>query len=118
MDGLDRQRPRKVMFLVTDGVQSKRYQPWGSTAFRPIDVSLCDTIKRRGIPMVVLNVRYVPMPSEAAYQGTVQRFQDQLAPALRSCASEGMYFEAERPQEILSAFERFSSLMASYRLAR
>jgi hypothetical protein len=68
--------------------------------------------------MVVLNVRYVPMPSEAAYQGTVQRFQDQLAPALRSCASEGMYFEAERPQEILSAFERFSSLMASYRLAR
>jgi hypothetical protein len=116
--GTDRQDPRKVFFLVTDGVQSKRFYPWGSSAFRPIDVSLCEAIRRRGIPVAVLNVRYVPMPSEAPYRGTVGRFQDQLAPNLRACATEGMYFEAERPDEILQAFEKFTGTLSQYRLAR
>jgi hypothetical protein len=66
----------------------------------------------------VLNIRYVPMPTEAPYNGTVARFQNQLAPNLKACASEGMYFEAEKPEEILRAFERFTSALTSYRLSQ
>jgi Flp pilus assembly protein TadG len=118
MDGGDRSRPRKFLFLVTDGVQSKRGQPWGSSAFRPIDVRLCEMFKKRGFPVAVLNVRYVPMPTEAPYNGTVARFQSQLAPNLRACASDNLYFEAERPDEITRAFEKFSGALTAYRISR
>lgn len=117
-DGTDRLKPRKMLFLVTDGVQSKRNQPWESSAFRPIDVALCTTLKQRGVPVAVLNIRYVPMPGDAAYMGTVGRFQTQLAPALRACATEGFYFEAENPDEIKRAFAEFSGKLTSYRLSR
>lgn len=118
MDGTDRSKPRKFLLLITDGVQSKRGQPWESSAFRPIDASLCDTFKKRGFPVAVLNIRYVPMPSEAPYNGTVARFQSQLAPNLRTCASDNLYFEAERPEEIIRAFERFSGMLSAYRISR
>jgi transposase len=93
--------------LVTDGVQSRRFSPWNSNEFRPIDVELCQRIKDKGVTLAVVNVEYVKLPGDAAYEGTVGRFHHRIRPALRSCASSAeFYFEADDPKQLRSEFKR------------
>ncbi len=114
--GDGRTAPKKYALLVTDGVQGKRDR---SIGFRPFDANLCSQLKSQGVTMIVLNTEYVPMPNEAPYRETVMPIQDQLAPALRACASPGFYFSATDQQDIVRAFDSiFQSLMAKIRLTQ
>lgn len=106
--------PKKFAIIVTDGVQGRRDRVGG---FHPFDSTLCDTLKGRGVTVMVLNTKYVPMPAEAAYRDTVMPIQNQLEPALQACASAGYYFSATDQAEIDDAFTKiFNAIQARLRL--
>jgi hypothetical protein len=101
--------PFKYVIMVTDGVQGQRSRVGG---FHPFDPAVCQGIKNRGITMIVLNTKYIPMPTSAPYIQTVAPIYDQLEPALRACASPGWYFSAVDQDEIMASFDH---MMAAIR---
>jgi len=106
--------PKKFAIIVTDGVQGRRDRVGG---FHPFDSRLCDQLKGQGVTVMVLNTKYIPMPTEAAYQQTVMPIQNQLEPALQACASTGYYFSATDQADIDLAFNRiFDAIQARLRL--
>lgn len=109
--------PRKFVLLVTDGVQGRRDRNGG---FHPFNSALCNDLKSKNITVMVLNTKYIPMPTMVPYQQTVQPIQGQLEPALQACASPGNnYFSAIDQSDIDAAFEQiFIKLMASLRITR
>jgi len=109
--------PRKFVLLVTDGVQGRRDRNGG---FHPFNSALCNDLKSKNITVMVLNTKYIPMPTMVPYQQTVQPIQGQLEPALQACASPGNnYFSAIDQSDIDAAFEQiFVKLMASLRITR
>ena len=109
--------PRKFVLLVTDGVQGRRDRVGG---FHPFNSALCNDLKTKNITVMVLNTKYIPMPTMTPYQQTVQPIQNQLEPALQACASPGNnYFWAIDQSDIETAFEQiFVKLMASLRITR
>lgn len=108
--------PKKFAIIVTDGVQGRRDRVGG---FHPFDARLCDQLKGQGVTVMVLNTKYIPMPTEAAYQQTVMPIQNQLEPALMACASTGYYFSATDQADIDLAFNRiFDAIQARLRLVQ
>ncbi|HMN74172.1 MAG TPA: pilus assembly protein TadG-related protein [Rhodoblastus sp.] len=108
--------PKKFAIIVTDGVQGRRDRVGG---FHPFDSRLCDSLKGQGVTVMVLNTKYIPMPTEAAYQQTVMPIQNQLEPALQACASTGYYFSAVDQADIDLAFNRiFDAIQARLRLVQ
>lgn len=108
--------PRKFAIIVTDGVQGRRDRVGG---FHPFDARLCDALKGQGVTVMVLNTKYIPMPTEPAYQQTVMPIQNQLEPALMACASTGYYFSAMEQADIDLAFNRiFDAIQARLRLVQ
>jgi len=92
--------PRNFVVIVSDGMQFD----WHSIAPGPIGTSACESIKSRGIPVAVIQLRYVPDPGNVHYEHWVApRFND-LGPALQACASPGMFYSADTPQQIQEAF--------------
>ena len=88
--------------IVTDGVQGRRSRVGG---FHPFDSNLCGPLKSKST-VIVLNTKYVPMPTQQPYRETVMPIQDLLAPALQACATSGWYFEAQDANDIHAQFER------------
>jgi len=108
--------PKKFAIIVTDGVQGRRDRVGG---FHPFDARLCDALKGQGVTVMVLNTKYIPMPTESAYQQTVMPIQSQLEPALTACASTGYYFSATDQADIDLAFNRiFDAIQARLRLVQ
>lgn len=108
--------PKKFAIIVTDGVQGRRDRVGG---FHPFDSRLCDNLKGQGVTVMVLNTKYIPMPTEGAYQQTVMPIQNQLEPALQACASTGYYFSAVDQADIDHAFNRiFDAIQARLRLVQ
>lgn len=105
--------PEKFAIIVSDGVQGRRDRVGG---FKPFDARLCDTIKGQRVTLIVLNTKYIPMPTEPAYQQTVQPIQNQLEPALKACASPGWYFSATDKTEIMAAFDAIDRAIQTSKL--
>lgn len=105
--------PEKFAIIVSDGVQGRRDRVGG---FKPFDSKLCDTIKGQNVTLVVLNTKYIPMPTEQAYRETVQPIQSQLEPALKACASPGWYFSATDKTEIMAAFDAIDRAIQTAKL--
>ncbi|MBY6239920.1 pilus assembly protein TadG-related protein [Methylosinus sp. Sm6] len=114
-------KPQEVLMLVTDGVDDASHYLSGqcSTRFnwsysnsfgsfyrcqQPIDVSLCSTIKSRGIRIAVLYTTYFPVTSNGWYRDTVAPFISQVPTNLQSCASSPqLYFEVNTNGDITEA---------------
>jgi Flp pilus assembly protein TadG len=102
-------QPQKVLFYVTDGVAdlskpngcSKPVT--GTRCQQPIDVSYCDTMKKRGVRIAVLYTTYLPLPTNDWYNTWVAPFQSQIGSNLQTCASPGLYFEVSPTQGIADA---------------
>ena len=105
--------PEKFAIIVSDGVQGRRDRVGG---FRPFDVALCNMIKGQRVTLIVLNTKYILMPTQQAYRETVQPIQSQLEPALQACASPGWYFSATDKTEIEAAFHAIDSAIHSAKL--
>ena len=132
--GLSSASPQKVLFFVSDGVADEPNpgscsQPTtGGRCQEPIDVSLCTTIKQRGIKIAVLYTTYLALPTNAWYMSWIDPFNkgpygpsvnSQIAANMQSCASSGLYFEVSPTQGISDAMNAlFKKVLAQAHLSQ
>ncbi len=110
--GASTSSPKAVLFIVTDGVDDKQgtscNQPILTRGgiqrcLQPFDITMCTTIKNRGINIAILYTEYFPLGSDSFYQKYVAPFQSQIGPNLQSCASPGLYFAVSTDDDITNA---------------
>jgi hypothetical protein len=75
----------------------------GTRCQEPIDVSRCETMKKRGIKVAVLYTTYLPLPTNAWYNTWIKPFSNEIGAQMQSCASPGLYFEVSPTQGISKA---------------
>ena len=110
--------PMKYLFFVSDGVADEyntgcsKPTVSGGRCQSPIDVSLCTTIKNRGIKIAVLYTTYLQLPTNTWYMTYIDPFNkgpfgpspnSEVAKNMQSCASPGLYFEVSPTQGISDA---------------
>jgi Flp pilus assembly protein TadG len=133
-DGSASSSPQKILFFVSDGVAdaaniactrstSQGQDPQTGTTYtrcqEPLTVSLCDTIKNRGIKIAVLYTTYLALPTNGWYMSWIDLFNQgpygpspnsQIATNMASCASPGFYFEVSPtdgiPQAMTALFQK------------
>lgn len=108
-NGSSSQTPEKVVFFVADGVGDS-YKPTsctkkttGGRCMEPIDVQYCTALKTAGYKVAVLYTTYLPLPTNGWYNAWVKPFQSEIATKMRSCASDGLFFEVSPTQGISDA---------------
>jgi Flp pilus assembly protein TadG len=109
-DGRSPSRPQKMLFFVSDGLHNSPSAP-GCTqkttssgrCQMPLEPSLCTAIKDRGVRIAVLYTTYLPLPTNGWYNTWIAPFQNQIAKNMRSCASEGLFFEVSPSEGITEA---------------
>jgi len=118
-DGSSAKKPRKFLFVMTDGVEdmpqpdlacrsSVTYDPTHCSA--PFDRKNCDAYKANGVTVAVIYTTYLKVPF---YDMFVQPFADEIVPNLKACASGPDWFaEASDAASIDKAIGQF------YQLAR
>lgn len=93
-------RPRNFVIIVTDGMQFD----WNRISSGPISNAPCEDIKARGISVAVIQLRYVELKGDGAFETYVRPHFTKLGPALEKCASPGMFYSADTPDQIKKAF--------------
>lgn len=110
--------PLKYLFFVSDGVADE-YNPskclkstTGGRCQSPIDPTLCDNMKNRGVKIAVLYTTYLQLPTNPWYMTWIDPFNagpwgpspnSQIAQNMQACASPGFYFEVSPTQGISEA---------------
>jgi hypothetical protein len=95
--------PQEVLFLVTDGVEDEYVN--GVRTYTT-NTSWCSTIKNRGIRIAIVYTTYFPLPNTPAnawYTQYVAPIQPNIAPALQSCASPGLFYQVDTDGDISAA---------------
>ena len=136
--------PQKFLFLVSDGVadevnSSSCTQPTtngkdpqtGKSYVRcqePLTVSLCDTLKNRGVKIAVLYTTYLALPTNSWYMSWIDPFNQgpyapsvnsKIAQNMQSCASPGLYFEVSPTDGISQAMNTlFEKAVTQARLTK
>jgi hypothetical protein len=117
--------PQKVLFFVSDGVADEfnllscSQLTIVGRCQEPINVTLCTTMKNRGIKIAVLYTTYLPLPTNAWYNTWIAPFQNQIGPSMQSCASPGLYFEVSPTDGIAQAMNAlFQKAVAQAHLAK
>ncbi len=95
----------KVLILATDGVQSLNDAKKPTVQIRPLDLTLCNSIKAKGIKLGIIYTYYEKIPNNAWYMKYVNPFQPNLPDHLQGCASPGMYALATSEADIVTAFQ-------------
>jgi hypothetical protein len=114
---------QKIVFFVSDGVGDS-YKPsictkktTGGRCQEPIDVSVCEKLKKRGIRVAVLYTTYLPLPTNAWYNTWIKPFQSDIGTKMSECASPGYYFEVSPTEGIAEAMEAlFLKIVSNPRL--
>lgn len=96
--------PRRVVVLVTDGMQFN----WSAVRAGEIEPEVCEEVKSTGAIMAVVQLRYVELNGDWAFEHYVRPHFHQLGPALQACASDGYYFQGDTPDEIRRAFDELA----------
>jgi hypothetical protein len=125
--------PMKYLFFVSDGVADEyntgctKPTVSGGRCQSPIDVSLCTTIKSRGIKIAVLYTTYLQLPTNSWYMTYIDPFNkgpfgpspnSEIAQNMQSCASPGLYFEVSPTQGISDAMNAlFKKAVADARIS-
>lgn len=116
--GLNGQRPQAIMFIITDGMRDE-YRWWGGPEVA-IDVAKCDMIKNRGIRIAVLYTEYLrqSLDNDGWSLGNVAPYLYQVEPALKACASSGLYTKVSTDQDIYTALDGlFQNAVATARIS-
>ena len=108
--GMSSNSPDEVLFMVSDGTNDSYDCAYsnGNTCRRitPLDTTTCDTLKNRGVRIAVLYTTYLPLPTNSFYNTYMKPYVEptsQIAAAMQSCASPGLYFEVSPSQGIPDA---------------
>lgn len=116
-------KPQEIMFIITDGARDE-FRPGGKPELA-IDTSKCDAVKNRGIRIAVLYTEYLPDSvagnswSIDPNQGNVLNRLPQIATALESCASDGLYYKVTTDDDISAALNSlFQKAVATSHLTR
>jgi Flp pilus assembly protein TadG len=107
----------KYLIFVTDGVQDlyNCSYLWCHQT-KTLTSSSCTALKNKGINVAVIYTTYLPM-ADNQYVQLVQPLASNIAPALQSCASSGLYFAATDATEISNAFSSiFTNVLSNARL--
>jgi len=96
--------PQEVLFIVTDGVEdeqsgsSRLEQAMNNLGNAPdgtkFGTDWCTTIKNRGIQIAILYTDYLPVPANNWYKTKIAPIQSDIGPALKACASPGLFYDA------------------------
>jgi Flp pilus assembly protein TadG len=121
-----RAAPQKVLFFVSDGVADEynsnscsQKTVSNGRCQEPIDLSLCTTLKNRGVLIAVLYTTYLPLPTNSWYNQYIKPFAGQISPTMQSCASPGLFFEVSPTQGISQAMTAlFQNAVMTARLTR
>lgn len=100
-------KPQEVLLIVTDGVEDE--PSGGSRKQSYMGGDMCTTIKKRGIRIAVLYTTYNPLPASSWYKSYIAPIQDQIGPALQSCASPGLYSVVDTGDDISGALKTLTS---------
>lgn len=142
-DGTKSSSPLKILFFVSDGVadaaniscsqpttagQDPQTNKQYTRCQEPLNVSLCTTMKNRGIKIAVLYTTYLALPTNAWYMSWIDPFNkgpygpfpnSQIAANMQSCASPGFYFEVSPTDGISEAMNvLFQKVVQSARLTK
>jgi Flp pilus assembly protein TadG len=126
-DGSTPNKPQKVVFFVSDGVQDADtssclkttvpgQDPQTGTKYTrcqsPLDPKRCQAMKNRGIKIAVLYTTYLALPTNGWYMSWIDPFNagpygpspnSEVAQNMEACASPGLYFEVSPTQGISDA---------------
>lgn len=100
-------KPEKFIVIVTDGMQFD----WNAITPGPIGSTACQDLKSRGFRVGVVQLRYVRLDGDGAFNTWVKPVYDQITPALQACASAGYYFHADNPDEVRAAFRQLAKTL-------
>ncbi len=84
---------------------------WNSIAPGPIGSLGCQDMKSRGFRIGVVQLKYVRLDGDGAFNTWVRPVYDQITPALQACASAGYYFHADNPDEVRAAFRQLAKTL-------
>ncbi len=85
-------KPQEVLFFVTDGVEDEQTTSCtkplsGNRCQSPINPTLCQAIKDKGIKIAVLYTEYLAVTSNGWYNSWISPFQSTIGDKLQACAS-------------------------------
>jgi len=98
----------KLLVIATDGVATQR-----SVKVTPLDTALCDRIKEAGYQIGVIDVPYADLKGDRPYEYWVRPIREDIAPALKRCASPGLYFRAEKDTDVAELLARVPEVVAA-----
>ncbi|MBC8129043.1 MAG: hypothetical protein H7Y08_01830 [Rhizobiaceae bacterium] len=108
-DGSSESSREKILFFVSDGV-GDAYKPYnctkkksGNRCQEPIDTSLCQPLKDRGVKIAVLYTTYLPLPKNGWYNTWIKPFQPEIPSRMAACATPGLYYEVSANGGIVEA---------------
>jgi Flp pilus assembly protein TadG len=100
---------QKVLFLVSDGVEDvarpaciKRTTN-GTRCQAPLDPTVCESIKKNGVSIAVLYTTYQPIENNDWYKTWIKPFRSEIPTAMKSCATDGLFFEVSPSEGIEDA---------------
>lgn len=99
--------PEKFIIIVTDGMQFD----WHAIAPGPVGSLACQDLKSLGFRLGVVQLKYVRLDGDKAFDIWVKPVYDQITPALKACASPGYYFHADNPDEVRTAFRQLAKTL-------
>jgi Flp pilus assembly protein TadG len=95
-------QPQAVLFVITDGMRDE-LRPNGKPEVG-FDENLCSTIKNRNIRIAVLYTEYLKESLSDNWSKTnVLPNLPKVEPALRNCASNGLYYKVTTDEDISAA---------------
>jgi Flp pilus assembly protein TadG len=131
--------PLKYLFFVSDGVadesntgclKTMKNATFGNISPRcqsPINPTLCQSLKDKGIKIAVLYTTYLQLPTNSWYMGWIDPFNkgpfgpspnSEIAQNMKACASDGFYFEVSPTQGIADAMNAlFRKAVADARIS-
>jgi len=114
--------PQEVVFLVTDGVEDKIATSCPNATFasnsrcqQPLDTTMCNTIKGRGIKIAILYTEYLQLKTpnvpvtDSWYMSWVDPYDEpssstgKIAQNLQACASPGFFSDVQTGGNITQA---------------
>ena len=109
-DGSSAGKPRKAVFLITDGIHDsnifeENYEvKWTNKHYLgPIDPDFCADMKSKGVMVGVLYIDYI---APYGYEKYFDPFQSMVLPSLKACASsEDLFFNATSEEGITQALQ-------------
>lgn len=117
--GLSKSKPQSIMFIITDGMRDENRT--NGTPEIAFDTTLCTTIKARGIRIAILYTEYLAqaIANDAWSQANVAPYLNQVEPALKTCATPGLYTKVSTDQDIYGALDQlFMNAVSTARVTK